>query len=767
MRLAFALAIFIDPDVLLIDDIISVGDEEARKKSIKKIFELKHSGKTVVLVSHEMDMVNKLCDRAILLEKGCIIEQGNPQKVTQRYLETVGDKKAIAVLKQDGLRAVFNSGKLFLSYNGSFLTNKEGACSVFFLPSINSWISSANLCWQVKESSLDRIVAEGETADKAFLQIWELQMLDGGLNWQVKTSGDGVKDPHIDLQFITQYKRWITLDKEGDFPPFLYKTNWQDLGLDRFPEGVLAITGEQDYPDMALELKGQGQFRVFNSGYEQESRIIQAYSDKNGSACVGINLFPQKDRLKDYIANLQAKVSLEKQTEEARLFSQLSITAGHMRLFIDAGNKLIRLYYKEQEITTGDALHCAFNISKQWFHPKDAVWGVQKVSANKIILTQNYKLLDLFHIWELNLLPDNMLEIKVSMTTNNPVLLNNQDFRLEIKGVYKNWATSFEEGNFTVNQYINNIAPVRLKDSKVSEIVLDPGQDVSLPKMFFETTYNSNEQNLNMYWHKTDSGEAICLNSTRIIPFKDRSILPGRSGYFEGRIIFGNRARLQGTSFLSKDIQLSMAKLRFVFDRGRGRIFWGKEELTAGLSAFSSVRSQGIWYDSYQASWDINSKNEEAISLTGYWPNLALSQTWEIRLLGRKSISWKIDMGITEELSLDLGQANLMLSNKYKFWRIPGENKGEFLNEYTKDYDILPFRFWYGNCPDKGIIVDGKDVIPVEFKCASSCDNFKSIVENTDCLYEARLLQYQKKFFLLKPGMYPYFEGVIRIDVEG
>ncbi|MFA4993591.1 MAG: ABC transporter ATP-binding protein, partial [Candidatus Omnitrophota bacterium] len=134
MRLAFALAIFIDPDVLLIDDIISVGDEEARQKSIKKIFELKHSGKTVVLVSHEMDMVNKLCDRAILLEKGCIIEQGNPQKVTQRYLETVGDKKAIAVLKQDGLRAVFNNGKLFLSYNGSFLTNKEGACSVFFLP---------------------------------------------------------------------------------------------------------------------------------------------------------------------------------------------------------------------------------------------------------------------------------------------------------------------------------------------------------------------------------------------------------------------------------------------------------------------------------------------------------------------------------------------------------------------------------------------------------------------------------------------------------
>ncbi|PIQ88105.1 MAG: hypothetical protein COV73_00580, partial [Candidatus Omnitrophica bacterium CG11_big_fil_rev_8_21_14_0_20_43_6] len=61
MRLAFALAIFAEPDILLIDDILAVGDEEAQQKCKRKIVELKEAGKTIILVSHDMGMINKLC----------------------------------------------------------------------------------------------------------------------------------------------------------------------------------------------------------------------------------------------------------------------------------------------------------------------------------------------------------------------------------------------------------------------------------------------------------------------------------------------------------------------------------------------------------------------------------------------------------------------------------------------------------------------------------------------------------------------------------
>ena len=57
MRLAFALAIFVEPDILLIDDILAVGDEEAQQKCIEKIFELKRANKTIILVSHNMTVI--------------------------------------------------------------------------------------------------------------------------------------------------------------------------------------------------------------------------------------------------------------------------------------------------------------------------------------------------------------------------------------------------------------------------------------------------------------------------------------------------------------------------------------------------------------------------------------------------------------------------------------------------------------------------------------------------------------------------------------
>ena len=81
MRLAFALAIYVEPDILLIDDILAVGDEEAQQRCIKKIFQLKQAGKTIVVVSHDMNRIGKLCDQVILLDRGKIVQKGSPEEV--------------------------------------------------------------------------------------------------------------------------------------------------------------------------------------------------------------------------------------------------------------------------------------------------------------------------------------------------------------------------------------------------------------------------------------------------------------------------------------------------------------------------------------------------------------------------------------------------------------------------------------------------------------------------------------------------------------
>jgi ABC-type polysaccharide/polyol phosphate transport system ATPase subunit len=87
MRLAFAVAINVDADILLIDEILSVGDEHFQNKCFEKMLELKRQGKTMVFVTHNMNAVKNLCDRAVWLYKGNIKMDGDTTEVVDAYVK--------------------------------------------------------------------------------------------------------------------------------------------------------------------------------------------------------------------------------------------------------------------------------------------------------------------------------------------------------------------------------------------------------------------------------------------------------------------------------------------------------------------------------------------------------------------------------------------------------------------------------------------------------------------------------------------------------
>jgi ABC-type polysaccharide/polyol phosphate transport system ATPase subunit len=87
VRLAFAALVQADPDILLIDEILAVGDAGFREKCNQTFDDLKRSGKTIVFVTHSMFDVERFCDRAMLLEAGEIAELGEPSEVARRYYE--------------------------------------------------------------------------------------------------------------------------------------------------------------------------------------------------------------------------------------------------------------------------------------------------------------------------------------------------------------------------------------------------------------------------------------------------------------------------------------------------------------------------------------------------------------------------------------------------------------------------------------------------------------------------------------------------------
>jgi ABC-2 type transport system ATP-binding protein len=81
LRLAFSIAVHTDPEVFLIDEILAVGDEPFQRKCIAKIKELSDKGKTLFVVSHDLDLVSTVCERGILLEHGEVIMDGEVHEV--------------------------------------------------------------------------------------------------------------------------------------------------------------------------------------------------------------------------------------------------------------------------------------------------------------------------------------------------------------------------------------------------------------------------------------------------------------------------------------------------------------------------------------------------------------------------------------------------------------------------------------------------------------------------------------------------------------
>lgn len=93
VRLGFAVAINVEPDVLLIDEILAVGDESFQRKCMNKLYDLKEQGKTIVVVSHALESVRSICDDAVWLEHGEMKAQGSARSVVETYLEEVNRRE--------------------------------------------------------------------------------------------------------------------------------------------------------------------------------------------------------------------------------------------------------------------------------------------------------------------------------------------------------------------------------------------------------------------------------------------------------------------------------------------------------------------------------------------------------------------------------------------------------------------------------------------------------------------------------------------------
>ncbi len=91
LRLAFFVAAFLEPEILIIDEVLAVGDAEFQKKCLGKMEDVSKSGRTILFVSHQLDAIESLCKRSAFLADGKLVDQGLSKEIIQKYISNVDD----------------------------------------------------------------------------------------------------------------------------------------------------------------------------------------------------------------------------------------------------------------------------------------------------------------------------------------------------------------------------------------------------------------------------------------------------------------------------------------------------------------------------------------------------------------------------------------------------------------------------------------------------------------------------------------------------
>ena len=118
MRLAFAVAAHLEPEILIIDEVLAVGDLRFQKKCVERIKQVSQNGLTILIVSHNMQLVSRLCKRVALLDSGRLVADGNVRHVVQLYMSKGGGSAVERVWRDP--KAAPGDGQVPIAYGSCF-----------------------------------------------------------------------------------------------------------------------------------------------------------------------------------------------------------------------------------------------------------------------------------------------------------------------------------------------------------------------------------------------------------------------------------------------------------------------------------------------------------------------------------------------------------------------------------------------------------------------------------------------------------------------
>lgn len=764
VRLAFSIAIHVNPDILLIDDSLAVGDEYFQRKCVKKILEIKAQGKTIVLVTHDMGILGRVCERAILLKQGRIIKDDSVDKTVALSAQAIGAKEGVGILTREPLNIVFNHGRLFFNWENKLITPGLGAHTVLAIQ--NKYYNSAQADWVVDECSENKIVVTGKFHQLNISQTWRLEFDSAfSLKWNIEIAVPDsveVSECYTNIMVVNKYTNWFTGIEKGEFPSIDEKNkNWQCLLDNNISRKLIGAEGAIDdssqVPSLIFEHSGSfstSQAQIFNTDYMNNCRVLQY-------KIAGINnlLALQANFANAFLGKITFNAA-DKEGYLQQLNQDFVLFGANFRLVFANGAAILSC--NGLNLTKNSQLNTSIYAGGKWYDSNSGHWEFKKEGQDKIIAYGCWAGLPVKQIWEFQINSDTGFLWKAWLEVNKEINIQEQRLQFMCIGDYTHYFSDYAQGDFpkefleTESDMLQRCIPDGVIGVSCFEKQLP---DLSL-------AFSQGQGNFAKVLNADFYNKARLLRVEKVEPEEKAVFSPGKYQSFaiEAKLEASAGPKRKGLSNV-----VEKGKLKFIFDQGKGVIFWNGEELTKKLGFYTSLRSQGRWHDSVSSAvWKLYGQDDQMIRAMGQWLHLAITQSWEIKLQEDSLIEFKVSLQVKEKTVVERLQANLMLSEKYTHW-LTEKQKGAFplfITQITDDWQQVHCAEEKNKFIGVSKSPEDKKYLPdVLFSPLAPNSGWLLNILNSDLYHRGRVLQYlNSKNEIIEPGEYPYAHGTIRIE---
>ncbi len=456
VRIGFAVAVHSDPDIFLVDEVLSVGDEEFQRRCRIKIKELRDQGKTIVFVSHDLGVVNTLCERVILLSEGGMVQRGTTQKTISFYLRQVGAERGIHVFSRGDNEAITCDGRVSLYHKGNETTASGGV--TMEMSSLGQYHNSAMADWAITEKRPTGCSARGRMTRLPVSLVWDMDFdARGRLVWDVTVDCEReVQIQHIAamISLPVAYNRWMYGDFDGTFPEILPSD--EHASLVASPEmkschaAALPEAGVPLHP-IVFHLKDHNpRFGIlwFNSGYLSNSRLLQCSAVFPEHACtfsagrhrllqLEIDLNVESDAVEEEVR--------PGQTVEAEMRSRQTVEAGVLAARFEHG--CLRLFHGGVELTDYLNVYASMLIEYLWNDSNSLQWGgVQRIDGG-IAFDGDSRRFPFRQRWEIAHAPEG-IALRIWIENHEPLVVQEYHTSVVLRHEYEGWVSDQERGSF-------------------------------------------------------------------------------------------------------------------------------------------------------------------------------------------------------------------------------------------------------------------------------------------------------------------------------